>query len=465
VLVPLPGELVASGGGLALIRVVSLLCFCLAALYAYRIAKELGLGAWPTGFALAYLALDQNQVFFGVAGMETQIAVAVLLAGVYYVLVEDYPKSGAALGLALLARPDFVLWVAPAYLFLLVRNPARALRAGLISAAVVAPWLIFTTAYYGSPIPNTIVAKNQSFGPDFPSVAHPGAWIDYVGHLLSSHSHDWKLLAPFYERLFAVDTPIAYGLLKAVALLVLALAVVGAVATWRRASWRPAIACVVLYAIYKIGFLGIGFNEWYAPPALALIVLLAAAGLNRIASLISGALRRRVAVSAAQLAAIPAVVLALAYAIQLPYAIPVEARVQHDIEDQVRVPLGQYLGRVVKPGQTIASESAGYVAYDTNATLYDFPGLVSTTVVDALKANPGYFGVGGVAALLLPDWLVMRPNELESFRSAYPRAAARYRPVRRFRVPLDDSSLSVGGLDVVNVDRDFIVLRHRSAGT
>src|SRR5690349_10000143 len=108
VLVPLPGELVASGGGLALIRVVSLLCFCLAALYAYRIAKELGLGAWPTGFALAYLALDQNQVFFGVAGMETQIAVAVLLAGVYYVLVEDYPKSGAALGLALLARPDFV---------------------------------------------------------------------------------------------------------------------------------------------------------------------------------------------------------------------------------------------------------------------------------------------------------------------------------------------------------------------
>jgi hypothetical protein len=86
-------------------------------------------------------------------------------------------------------------------------------------------------------------------------------------------------------------------------------------------------------------------------------------------------------------------------------------------------------------------------------------------VVDALKANRGYFGVGGVAALLLPDWLVMRPNELESFRSEYPRAAAQYRPVRRFRVPLDDSSLSVGGLDVVNVDRDFIVLRHRSAGT
>ena len=59
--------------------------------------------------------------------METQIAVAVLFAGVYYVLVEDYPKSGVALGLAVLARPDFVLWVAPAYVFLIVRNTGEAL--------------------------------------------------------------------------------------------------------------------------------------------------------------------------------------------------------------------------------------------------------------------------------------------------------------------------------------------------
>ena len=118
VLVPMPGELIWHGGGFFLIRLVSLACFALAAIYAYRIAGELGLGRWPTAFVLAYLALDQNQVFFGVAGMETQIAVAVLLGGMYYVLVEDYPKSGAALGLAVLARPDFVLWVAPAYVFL-----------------------------------------------------------------------------------------------------------------------------------------------------------------------------------------------------------------------------------------------------------------------------------------------------------------------------------------------------------
>src|SRR5829696_5657409 len=102
VLVPLPGELIYDGGGFLLIRLVSLCAFVLAAIYGYRICRELEIGPWPTGLALAYLALDQNQVLFGVAGMETQIAVAILLAGIYYVLVEDYAKSGVALGLALL---------------------------------------------------------------------------------------------------------------------------------------------------------------------------------------------------------------------------------------------------------------------------------------------------------------------------------------------------------------------------
>ena len=179
VLVPMPGELIYHGGGFLLIRLASVACFALAAVYAYRIAGELGLGRWPTGFVLAYLALDQNQVFFGVAGMETQIAVAVLFAGFYYVLVEDYPKSGVALGLALLARPDFVLWVAPAYVFLIIRNYRQALRAAALSAAIVGPWLIFTWIYYGSPDSEHDHREEQRLRPGLP-VAHPPGRLDQL---------------------------------------------------------------------------------------------------------------------------------------------------------------------------------------------------------------------------------------------------------------------------------------------
>ena len=69
----------------------------------------------------------------------------------------------------------------------------------------------------------------------------------------------------------------------------------------------------------------------------------------------------------------------------LPYRTAVESKIQHDIEDKVHVKAGDYLGQVVRPGQTVTTESSGYLGYDTNGTWYDFPGLESPTVVDTIR--------------------------------------------------------------------------------
>jgi hypothetical protein len=465
VLVPVPGELIYHGGGFLLIRLVSVACFALAAVYAYRIAGELGLGKWPTGFVLAYLALDQNQVFYGVAGMETQIAVAVLLAGFYYVLVDDYPKSGVALGLALLARPDFALWVAPAYAFLIIKDHRQALRAAALSAAIVGPWVIFTWIYYGSPIPNTITAKDAAFVPDFPAFTHPGAWAHFLGDQLSTaaNTHAWNLFAPFYEDGFLTHAPISYGLVKVITFLVAGLAIIGALSTLRRVSFLPAIAYVLLFAVYRVLYLNVGYFEWYGVPATAALVLLAGVGLDRCCRWVSTASRARL--SPAAVAVVPALLLALIYTMPLPYRTVVEARVQHDIENKVRDPLGRYLGEVVKPGETITSESSGYAGYYTNGTQYDFPGLESPTVVSAVKrardaGHPLLFQMG-VAAALHPDWLVLRPWEAQVLAGTYPETARQYTEVRRFSVPGGPAPISVHGFDVGNIDRDFIVFRRK----
>lgn len=466
VLVPMPGELIWHGGGFFLIRLVSVACFALAAIYAYRIAGELGLGRWPTAFVLAYLALDQNQVFFGVAGMESQIAVAVLLGGMYYVLVEDYPKSGAALGLALLARPDFALWVAPAYAFLVIRNFREALRAGAISAAIVLPWLIFTWAYYGSPIPNTIPAKDNAFVPDFPSFTHPGAWVNFVGDQLSAaaHAHAWNIFAPFYEDSFLTHAPISYDLARVITFLVAALAIIGAISTLRRASFLPAIAYVLLFAAYRVVFLRVGYFEWYGVPAVAALVLLAGIGLDRVCRWVSAASRGRL--TPAAVAMLPALLLAVAYVVPLPFRAKVERRVQYNIENRVRDPLGRYLAAVVKPGETIATESSGYVGYYTNGTLYDYPGLESPTVVSALEkakeSGHPVLPVVGIAPLLHPDWLVLRPGEAQVLEGWYPETARQYTQVRRFSVPGGQTPICVHSFCVRNVDRDFILFRKKA---
>jgi hypothetical protein len=464
VLVPLPGELIYHGGGLLLIRLVSLACFVLAAVYANRIAGQLNVGRWPLAFALAYLALDQNQVFFGVAGMETQIAVAVLFGALYYVLVEDYTKSGIALGLAVLARPDFVLLVAPAYVFLIARDPRRALRAGALTAAVLVPWIVFTTIYYGSPIPNTITAKSLAFAQDFPALTHVGAWIDFIRHQITLNQGDWTLFAPFFEAAFIVKSPLAYGVAKAIAVLVALLAVTGAASTFKRWSWLPAIAYLALFVVYKVLYVTVGYFEWYGTPAAALLIFMAAVGLDRVTKWLAAATRGRF--TPAEIVAVPAILLAFIYAMALPYRTAVEEQVQRDIENKVRQPLGEYLGQVTGPGDTITSESSGYVGYDTNATLYDYPGLESTTVVDALRkakdsGHPVLPVVGNVP-LLHPEWVVLRPNEARLFLQWYPEDARQYEVVRRFSVPGGQDPICVQGFCQRNIDRDFIVFRKRT---
>jgi hypothetical protein len=166
---------------------------------------------------------------------------------------------------------------------------------------------------------------------------------------------------------------------------------------------------------------------------------------------------------------LPALLLALVYAWPLPYRTVIEDRVQHDIENKVRDPLGRYLGEVVRPGQTIASESSGYVGYYTNGTLYDWPGLESTKVVSALRdakesGHPQVLVVG-VVNLLHPDWLVLRGG-LATFAAGYPETARHYTEMRHFSVPGADASspwgsICAGGFCDTNVDRYFAVFHRR----
>jgi hypothetical protein len=469
VLVPLPGELIApGGGGFAVIRLVSLACFLAAMVYACRICGGLRLSRWPTRFVLAYLALDPLQVYFGVVGMETQIAVAVLLAGIFYVLTEDYTKSGVALGLAILARPDFVLWVGPALVYLLLRNRRGAVRSASLAAAIVAPWVIFTTLYYGSPIPNTIIAKSAAFEPALPSLLHPHAWLHFLDVKISQHANEWMSISPFYEKALVLRAPIANSVLEVFVLIVVALAIVGAIRMWSVRSFRPAIAYVLLFEGYKVVFLTIGYYDWYGPPAFAVLMIIAASGLDTVCRSVARALPDGRRISGATLAAVPAVSMAVAFAIPLPLLTVSEARIQR-VEDNVRAPLGRYLGQVVKTGQTFVSESSGYVGWYTNGTLYDFPGLESPRVAHLERAkgldwadNHSPVGLASpqtIAYYLRPDWLVFRPNELADFRARFPAVSKDYRLVRIFGNPNAPPELDVGGMIYWSTDQAFAVLR------
>jgi len=463
VLIPLAGELVHQGSGMLAMRVASLIAVCIALVYARLICRDLRLGAFPTAFVLAYLAFDQNMIFYGMSGMETQVAVTVILGGVYHVRRQDLVASGIWLGLAPLARPEFVLWVAPALAYLALANLRRGIAAGGIAGAIVAPWILFTTAYYGSPIPNTVVAKAAvSPIPAILSNGSPLPWLEWLFGQVTGHI---ELLLyhfePFHEVWSTAAAPLPGPVLIVIAVVVADLFAIGLVASRQVAGWWPALAFVGLFFAYRVYFIPtINYYDWYLPPFLALVMIVVAAGLQRIY------------VWRPMITKFLSVALAFAFAMHVPFSFGVESKVQA-VENEVRTNVAEYLKATVPPGESVTSESAGYIGFYGGVKLFDYPGLTSKTSVRALQAlPPDQRDLPHLVAALRPDWLVLRPWELNSLREQFPEIAAEYQVVRVFQMSgVSDAQLdadgantiSFGGLSETDVDEKFIVLRKNCA--
>ena len=463
VLIPLAGELVHQGSGMLAMRVASLIAVCIALVYARLICRDLRLGAFPTAFVLAYLAFDQNMIFYGMSGMETQVAVTVILGGVYHVRRQDLVASGIWLGLAPLARPEFVLWVAPALAYLALANLRRGIAAGGIAGAIVAPWILFTTAYYGSPIPNTVVAKAAvSPIPAILSNGSPLPWLEWLFGQVTGHI---ELLLyhfePFHEVWSTAAAPLPGPVLIVIAVVVADLFAIGLVASRQVAGWWPALAFVGLFFAYRVYFIPtINYYDWYLPPFLALVMIVVAAGLQRIY------------VWRPMITKFLSVALAFAFAMHVPFSFGVESKVQA-VENEVRTNVAEYLKATVPPGESVTSESAGYIGFYGGVKLFDYPGLTSKTSVRALQAlPPDQRDLPHLVAALRPDWLVLRPWELNSLREQFPEIAAEYHVVRVFQMSgVSDAQLdadgantiSFGGLSETDVDEKFIVLRKNCA--
>ena len=440
VLIPLAGEAVAAGSGLLVLRLASLAAVVVAVWAADHLLIELGVSVWPRRLTLAFLAVDPLQVFYGMAGMETQVAVAVLLVSAYLTTQRHSFALGVSLGLALLARPDFALWVGPVLLVELVRRPRRAVVAGAATAAVVAPWLIFTTVYYGTPVPQTILAK---------SITYAQTPIADAGWLLV---HLWPIVtrtyAPFYEDSSVVAAPLPSLLAELVSTFIWVSAIAGSIAAFRRI---PAVVLFVgLYTIYRWTALPTEYFDWYVPPVAALGIILAAVGIDRLTP---APVRPLIAWSAAVL---------LGGA--LVATIGIERLIQTRVEDGVRLPVAQYLADHAQPGDTVVAESAGYFGYYSRLTLYDYPGLTSRRALAVMRATQPELrtwetGPAVLVDRLQPTWFVARPNDLGRLAAIAPNTAADYAVCHAWDAGTGDE-LIFGPVAMRSTDSQFVVL-HR----
>ena len=432
----------AFGQGLSAVRLASLACSAGAVFYASRIMKFFGVEPVPMIMALGYLAVDHAQVFFGMAGMETQIATFLLLLSVYLFFSEKWGLLGFCLGLGLLCRVEFIFLIFPIGIYMLVFHQRDVLGTIIKGVSVVVPWVIFSIIYYGTPIPITIRAKEALTQASFFGAGFDGVWSYFLDA--------WKPLAPFLEYRMVATTPVPSWLLLVVVGALLGSAIYG---LYFGAKQTPKAlvptAALLLFAIYRVGFTIDPYFMWYLPPFVALTVVFSGVGVSHLELPPRG----RSAI---------AIFVLLPYAIQIPFMLPIDRTVQTDIDTAVRAKVGKRLNDLMQKGDTAFLEPLGYVGwYAPNKTILDFPGLSSPRSLSALEKHPGQ-GMPGVIPELMPTYMALRPRELADVRKWIPKVAAQYRIVERIQAK-KGLKLEHWGVSYFPTDTEFVILRIREA--
>ncbi len=299
----------------------------------------------------------------GVSGMETSACLALLVAAAAAVRGRR-AGAGALLGLLAWSRPEgLVAAVALAI-------PARR-RDQLVAGGIVLVGGVLLALAFGSPIPNSVLAKAVVYGT-------PGPWA-------GRHWWDWVL--PVF--LGAWPSTSDGTVLVIMAVVTGPAFVVGLRELWRHrdsgAAWATAAALLVW-----LGYIAAGaaYFWWYLALPLLGFGLAAAAGLPRI-------VRGR---------AIPAALLALTLSLwsmswQL-YAGRARA------EANLFGTMARALAERCRPGDTVMLEPIGIIGYTAPVVVIDESGLVSPEVVRRRREGPGWYA--DIARERRPDWLVVR---------------------------------------------------------
>ena len=355
-------------------------------------------GLLAVAVAGSFWALDAKLAAFSTNGMETAFLVFFVMLAWRALAEGNVNWAGIALGGAMWTRPDgFVFVGAVAAGFWLFPGDRRYrwrdwIRVAAIAGLIYGPWLVWAWMYYGSPVPNTILAKGAQLNA---REAFRLLWT-YPFRLVFGHcaAHD-AFLPSYYFFGGWSDRLWWYG--KA-----LALAAAGTV-LWPRCD-RAARAAGLAFVLGGL-YLGLTTRApWYFPAWQILAYVAVAGGV--------AAMREKLAQQPVGRLLLGGLVTAgLAVQAWLFVCTVVQLRAQQEIiEWGLRAPIGRALRQAARsPRETVFLEPLGYIGFYSGLAMRDTPGLCAPEVVTLRKA--GRISGPELIAAVQPDWTIMRGGD------------------------------------------------------
>jgi hypothetical protein len=457
-----------------LFRVWSAAALAGAVLLLLAVARRYRYGGWVAAVLAAFVALDAKSLDFTTNGMETGfllLFIAYTLWAMFVCPGRRWLHLGLAWGALMWTRPDSFLYIgllaAGAFFF---NDPARSgltrgqwfklfFQAGLLCTLIYLPWLEWAWWYYGTPVPHTITAKG---GVSTEARTIGGILSTLVTLPLKVWKGSTSLEATFLPSYFQIGGWPVFAVVVARAVAVL-LAFQWVVPFWRQEVRVASFAYCGMH-VYLTYFPFFPF-PWYLPGT----TLLAAVTLGGMLAQLWDVAGRDAAEAAAgarsrrlKVAVVVVAVAALGGELWLTWQMRREmAAEQIYSATGVRRKVGEWLKANAQPGDTVFMEPLGHIGYFSGLKTYDFPGLSSKEMTDAVRA------VGTNWAYLIdylsPEWVVLRPQEFERVRPTIPwlfGEGKSYRLVQEFNNLPQIRQLDVHGRSYIAFDAHMLVF-HR----
>jgi hypothetical protein len=378
-------------------------------------------------FAAVIYAFSSTPISITIGGMETGLVTCVCIA-----MITAY-TARIATSLYLLGALLFLLRIDGLVLFgllavvLAVQQRRLPWRDIGLAVLIIAPWVVFATVYFGSPIPTSLTAKlyvyshamatpravtieafRTQFTGGFSQIALSLLFL--VGVVGVVFKRLWVRRStehlPHPGPLLTARTSLGEG-----AMPVPSSASIAPSLSLRAAMLAPiAWVCVYYFTMFSSR---VPPFPWYFLPPWPIYLIVAMIGARLIIWFVPFGVVRGSAAFAMPAAYAGMLALGL---FGMKHFAQIQSAIEQDqyVEDTLRTPLGLWFNSHAMPTERIMLEPIGYVGYFSQRPILDMIGLVSPEVFRSYRTE---HALADMVQRFHPDWLCIRPAERESILS------------------------------------------------
>jgi arabinofuranosyltransferase len=254
---------------------ISLMAAGLTAVVLYRWSRALGLGTMAILPAVLYIAFPRSLIC-DICGMETAVFALLVTAGLYLLYARRFLPAMIVASLATVTRPEGWALLALVTIISIIHD-RRQFLVGVIPVVLIAgSWSIFAQFYFGSLIPNSLMAKLALY----PAGTGAGIWQNTVVALGVGSPIGWIVWVLFaLGGILASRKGMIMGIIFLWSLAYLGALIVGGghVFFWYPAPVFPAVFAFVGYATaWLLSYLSFRPSTLAAATTVVILVISAA---------------------------------------------------------------------------------------------------------------------------------------------------------------------------------------------